>query len=178
MNRLNLALGLALACAAAGTQAAEPCRIALDQPELDYGVLQLPTGSRLDSFQQPHALPVRNVRVRISCPAPGPLAVDLTGASEGGQARFADAGHLRLQFAQATVDGAVVDLANLNQGPTGQRELDVQPGQRIVPVNAGQPVQGSEWAMNLLVTPSLPLGELRRADETLLQGSLALQLAE
>ncbi|WAH60137.1 hypothetical protein LZ023_11595 [Pseudomonas silvicola] len=178
MKRLCLPLGLGLAFAALGSQAAEPCHLQLDHAQLDYGQLQLPAGTTLDRFSQAHSLATRKVRVQVSCPQPSPLAIDLLGASEGGLARFADAGQLNLRLLEAMVDGRAVDLANVDQGGTGLRELDVRPGQRIVPVSAGQALAGSEWTMSLQVTPALPLGELRRADETLLQGSLTLQLAE
>ena len=155
-------------------QAQEPCQIQLDQANLDYGQLQLPTGSTVANFQQLHALEQRHIRVRVHCPQPSPLALDLVGVSQDGRLKFADTGHIRLQAQDASVDGAGVDLANLDNAAPGQRVLEVKPGQRIVPSRDGQAVQGSDWSLTLQVAPSLPLGELRSVQDTLLEGTLTL----
>ncbi|WP_249672314.1 hypothetical protein [Pseudomonas abieticivorans] len=178
MNKLRIHLCAGLMLAPFAALAGEPCQIQLDQPHLDYGTLQLPPGATMDRFSQAHALEPRYVRLRVFCGQPAPLAMVLAGASQDGQLKFATSGHVRLQLQDASVDGLPVALASQNTTSPAQQTLEVRPGQRILPFRAGIPVEGSDWSMSLKIMPSLPLGELRSRDQTPVEATLTLQLAD
>ena len=170
-------LSAGLACA--GLAQAEPCALSVAQPNIDLGNLTYPQLGPGHATDAPHTLDTRQVTVQLHCNAESPLNIMLRGMRQTNGVRFAERGVLDVELYDALLDGRPVMLQATDTLPAaanaGAPRVQLLPGQRVVPMLAGQPARGSQLTLQMAITSTVPLDELVSGDRKTLSGRIELE---
>jgi hypothetical protein len=162
------------------TFAAQECHITLSQSNVDFGQVRRPGSNDPASAQPLFPLGNRVVSLNASCPTPAKLLIQLQGAGQGEQFRFAQRGQLSVTLSNASLDGRSVDLAKVQSigapPSTSGASIEAMPGERVIPVSGGLPVEGSQLSMQVEFKPQVPIAELRTRDAKTLESNLTFQI--
>ncbi len=163
------------------TFAAQECQITLSESNLDFGRVTQPGSNDPSSSNAMHSLGNRAVSLTAICPQPAKLLIHLRGSAQGEQFRFAQHGQLGVTLSNASLDGRPVDLAkvqSIGSPPEISRSsIEAMPGDRVIPVSGGWPVEGSMLSMQVDFKPQVPMAELRTRDAKTLESNLAFQIS-
>ncbi|MFT0869486.1 hypothetical protein [Pseudomonas sp. CAM1A] len=172
-----------LACvllACAGTALAEPCALSVSQSRVDLGDLLYPQRAPGHATDAPHVLGTRQVAVQVHCPTESSISVMLRGIPQDNGVLFAQRGELEVQMHDAVLDGRPVMLQATDMLPAapnaGAERTRVLPGQKVVPMTAGQPARGSNLTLQMSLTSTVPLDELVARDSKTLSASINLEV--
>ncbi|PHN30728.1 hypothetical protein [Pseudomonas sp. ICMP 460] len=162
------------------TFAAQECQITLSDSNLDFGRVTQPGANDPASGNAMHPLGNRVISLNASCPQPAKLLIQLQGAGQGEQFRFAQRGQLGVTLSNASVDGRSVQLAKVQSlgAPPGNSSASIEamPGDRVIAVSGGLPVEGSQLSMQVELKPQVPVAELRTRDTKNLEANLSFQI--
>lgn len=162
-----------------GLAQAEPCALSVSQPSIALGNLTYPRVAPGHAIDAPHELGTRQITVQLHCVAESPLNLMLRGIRQADGVRFAERGALNMQVFDALLDGRPVMLQATDQLPAasnaGAPRVQVLPGQRVIPMQAGQPARGSQLTVQMAISTTLPLDELVSRDRKTLSGRIELE---
>ncbi|AZE91924.1 hypothetical protein [Pseudomonas orientalis] len=166
-------MGLALCCLVPLAQAvqAENCRLSINQPRVDYGVIRREVFVESPTMK----LETRSLALNVVCIEPSIMVLRFVGAADGQGFRFGNQGRLRLSLKHALVDGRAVEWSVPSQpgdGSSGQ----LLPGQILVARVAGVPVSGRRLTAQVNIDADLPSSALHVRNQTLLEGQGSFEL--
>ncbi|MDI3270811.1 hypothetical protein [Pseudomonas sp. AL03] len=163
------------------TFAAQECHITLSDSSVDFGRVMQPGSNDPASANAMHALGNRIVSLNASCPQAAKLLIQLRGAGQGEQFRFAQQGQVSVILSNASLDGRSVNLAKVQSigapPSTSGSSIEAMPGDRVIPVSGGLPVEGSTLSMQIEFKPQVPMTELRTRDAKTLEANLTFQIS-
>lgn len=163
------------------TFAAQECQITLSESSVDFGRVTQPGSNDPSSANAIHTLGNRVISLNASCPQPGKLLIQLRGAKQSEQFRFARQGQVGVTLSNASLDGRSVNLAKVQSigsppGTSGS-SIEAMPGDRVIPVSGSLPVEGSTLSMQIELKPQVPMTELRTRDAKTLEANLSFQIS-
>jgi hypothetical protein len=146
-----------------------PCDIVLSTTSVDYGRLTRATLAVEASGLL--GLPARTVGIHVRCPEPRDMTIFFRGTPAGADGfRFTDTGRFTLHLHDAFVDGAPVDLGQVDrQGGVPTRtgaSLSWLPDQGLTPVKRGQTVMGREFSAQMEILAQVDERSLAVVDAT------------
>lgn len=161
--------------------AAQECQITLSESNVDFGRVTQPGSNNPTSANAMHPLGNRIVSLNANCPQPAKLLIQLRGAGQGEQFRFAQGGQMGVTLSNALLDGRSVELAKVqltgSAPSTSGSSIEAMPGDRVIPVSGGLPVVGSQLSMQIEFKPQVPMAELRTRDAKTLEANLSFQIS-
>lgn len=159
---------------------AQTCTLHLSQPQANLGKILPPQAFHWRPGDSLQALGTRQFIVNVLCPAATPINLVLRGARQAEGFRFAARGKMDVQMYDALLDGVPVALLATDTLPVpsqaGATRTPVLPGQRVVPMIAGQPAQGSHLMLQMEVSSAIPLSELDVRESTQVKGRIELEV--
>ncbi|MCU1717137.1 hypothetical protein NTD81_08400 [Pseudomonas sp. 5P_3.1_Bac2] len=125
-------------------------------------------------------LPPRTVTLTAHCAQASRLLLMVQGANLGEQFKFAQNAQLSLRLSNAVLDGQAVELALASpSGELSQAVHSVQtvkPGDSLSPTRNGQAVQGSNLAVQIEISGTVPADEFNARDSKTLEGLISFLL--
>lgn len=147
-------------------QAHASCRLSVNQPLVDHGLL------RSDGQSANHAVSVgkRTVRLNVVCSQATVIALRFEGMPAEGQGfRFGQRGYFNLTLQHPLLDGKPVELARLYNH--AERDSTLRPGQSLVALVGGLPATGRTFSAQVQVETWLSSAAMAVRDKTTLEGN-------
>lgn len=161
----TLCLGVLL-CGAMMAQGvrADICRLSINQPRVDYGVIRQQNLDERASV----AVGTRTVHLSILCTEPSAMALRFNAVAADGQGfRFGREGRFRLSLKHAQLDGHAVEWTITGEPASGQ----LLPGQVLM-----APAVGRRLTAQVEIDTDLPTDALRVRSHTTLEGQGSFEL--
>lgn len=179
LKKIPLALGLVCGLLATQEAFAQECQINLSDSVIDLGQLSHPGSNNVPSPGNLHALGERTISLNASCPGATKLMLLLQGDRLGDKFRFAQRGQVSVTLSNALLDGRNVDLARVKDttvpdvfGPS----IVAVPGDRVIPVSAGLPAEGSNLSLQIEIRPLVPVAELSSSEAKTLESNVSFEV--
>ena len=179
LKKIPLALGLVYGLLAAQQSFAEECQVNLSESVVDLGQLSHPGSRDAPSPGNLYALDERTLSLNATCPGATKLMLLLQGDTLGDKFRFARRGQVSVTLSNALLDGRNVDLARVKDtavpdvfGPS----IVAVPGDRVIPVSAGLPAQGSNLSVQIEIRPLVPVAELSSSEAKTLESNVSFEV--
>jgi len=144
-----------------------PCDVTLGTNQIDYGRLSRAT-LPADAYGG-FSLPTRTVALHVRCSEPRDMVVFFRGlAAAAEDFRFTGQGRFALHLRDGVLDGARVDLAQVDHqaGVPGEvgRALAWRPGQGLAPWAGGSVARGRDFSALMVIEATVDEGALRVSD--------------
>ncbi|WPP01891.1 hypothetical protein SFA35_11300 [Pseudomonas sp. HR96] len=171
------AMALSAQCLAqAQAQAQAQCHIAFDAARAELGELRRPLAAPPAWLELPQRLHV----LTATCQPGAAMVVNFVGMPRQQGFAFGSDGDVQLRVAQALLDGQPVELQTLEAAEPGQGGADlrvVRPGDRLVAVRDGTPLQGAQLVLHLISTPRLRPAQFNVREQRTVEASLAVHVS-
>lgn len=159
---------------------AQECNISLSNSSVDFGQVIQPGPSDALNSGNMHGLGYRAISVNVVCPEASKMALSFRGEQLGGKFKFAKQGNILINLSNALMDGRRVDLAQVKT-PGAVPEafaasVEVVPGEMVIPISGGIPVEGAVLSVQVEVRPLMPVVELKTRDKTTLEANLSVEV--